>query len=97
MIDKLGGTGDVILLGRSGLGKSFHLEHYRRRCFEADEVPILLQARYYQRDLNKAIHKSIGQYTRLTPAELLDAAKRLGKRPVLIGGCLERLSRVNAG
>lgn len=84
VIDKLKVPADVLLLGRSGLGKSFHLEHYCRLCFEFDEVPILLHVRYYQRDLNRAIHKTIGQYTRLTPAELLDAVKRLGKRPVLI-------------
>jgi hypothetical protein len=84
VIDKLKGPADVLLLGRSGLGKSFHLEHYCRVCFEFDEVPILLHVRHYQRDLNRAIHKSIGQYTRLTPAELLDTAKRLGKHPVLI-------------
>jgi hypothetical protein len=84
VIEKLHGPANVLLLGRSGLGKSFHFEHYRRICFEFDEVPILLYARYYQRDLNKAIHKSIGQYTRLTPAQLLENVKLLGKRPVLI-------------
>jgi Nuclease-related domain len=84
VIEKLKGPADALLLGRSGLGKSFHLEHYRRICFESDEVPILLHARYYQGDLNRAIHKSIGPYTRQNPAELLDAAKQLGRRPVLI-------------
>ena len=83
VIDKLRSPANALLLARSGLGKSFHLEHYRRECFEFDEVPILLHCRYYQRDLQKAIFKSIAPYTSLSPAELLDAAKKLGRRPVL--------------
>ena len=84
VLNALARPGDVLLLGRSGLGKSFHLEHYRRRCLGTNEVPVLLFARYYQRDLNRAIHKSIGQFTALTPGELLDAIKLVGKRPVLL-------------
>ena len=84
VIDKLRGPADMLLIGRSGLGKSFHLDHYRRVCFEFDEVPILLHGRYYQRDLHKGIYKSIAPYTSLSPAELLDATKKLGRRPVLI-------------
>ena len=84
VIDALRSSTSMLLLGRSGLGKSFHLDHYRRVCFEFDEIPVLLQARYYHRDLKRAIHKSIGPYTRQSPAELLNAAKQLGKRPVLI-------------
>jgi hypothetical protein len=84
LIAELSAANDVLLLGRSGLGKSFHLEHYRRRCFELDEIPILLHAGHYGGDLNWAIHKAIGPYTPLTPAELLDAARRADKRLVLI-------------
>jgi len=84
VIDQLRGTTDVLLLGRSGLGKSFHLEHYRRMCLQFDEVPILLDVRYYCGDLTKAIQDSIGSYTRLTAAQLFDAAEQLNKRPVLI-------------
>lgn len=84
LVKRLITSRDVLLLGRSGLGKSFHIDHYRRRCHENNEMPLLLYAGHYQRDLNRAIHKSTGQFTRLAPAELLDAAKRLGMRPVLI-------------
>jgi hypothetical protein len=84
VIEKLRGPGDVVLLGRSGLGKSFHLEHYRRLCFGFDEVPALLHGRHYQRDLQRAIFKSIAPYTPLSPVELLDAAKKLGRPPVLL-------------
>ena len=83
VVEKLAGPGDVVLLGRSGLGKSFHLEHFRRSLDE-NEIPILLNANYYKGDLNRAIHKTIGQYTPLTPAALLGEVKRLGLRPVLI-------------
>lgn len=84
VIERLRTNTDVLLLGRSGLGKSFHLEHYRRVCFEFNEIPILLNARYYQRDLQKAIYKTVAPFTILAPAELLDAAKKLGRRPILI-------------
>lgn len=84
VIERLRRPSDILLLGRSGLGKSFHLDHYRRSCFDFDELPILLHGRYYQRDLDQGIYKSIGPYTPLTPAELLEAAAKLGRRPVLI-------------
>ena len=84
LIAALSAGNDMLLLGRSGLGKSFHLEHYRRRCLEQDEIPILLHAGYYSGDLNRAIHRTIGPYTGLTPDELLDAARRVDKRLVLI-------------
>jgi hypothetical protein len=84
LITQLSSAQDVLLIGRSGLGKSFHLEHYRRRCAELGEVPILLHAGHYRGDMNRAIHKTIGPYTGLTPGELLDAAKRVGTRLVLI-------------
>ena len=97
VIDKLRGPADVLLLGRSGLGKSFHLDHYRRVCFGFDELPILLHARYYERHLNEAINKSVGPYTSLAPASLLDAGERAGRRPVLIldgwNDCPEQLQR----
>ena len=44
VIERLRGPGDVVLIGRSGLGKSFHLEHYRRLCFAFGEVPFLVHA-----------------------------------------------------
>ncbi|HPT26068.1 MAG TPA: nuclease-related domain-containing protein [Bryobacteraceae bacterium] len=84
LITELSSAQDVLLLGRSGLGKSFHLEHYRRRCVESGDVPILLNAGHYRGDLNRAIHKTIGPYTSLTPAEILDASKRVGRKLVLI-------------
>jgi hypothetical protein len=84
LLTKLMGPSDVLLLGRSGLGKSFHLEHYRRICFQFNEVPILVYARYYKGDLPQAISESIGQYTKLTSTELLEATEQLGRRPVLI-------------
>ncbi|MGD1092498.1 MAG: hypothetical protein ABSB35_10980 [Bryobacteraceae bacterium] len=84
LIAELSSGQNVLLLGRSGLGKSFHLEHYRRRCAESGEIPILVHAGHYRGDLNRAIHKAIGPYTSLTPAELLDAAGRIGMRVVLI-------------
>jgi Nuclease-related domain len=83
VIQKLCGAGDVVLLGRSGLGKSFHLEHLRRALPEG-EIPVLLNAGCYQGDLNRAIYKSIGQYTRLSPGELVDAINRIGSRSVII-------------
>ncbi len=84
LITEMSSAQDVLLLGRSGLGKSFHLEHYRRRCLDLGDVPILLHAWYYRGDLNRAIHKSIGPYTSLAPAEILDASRRVGRRLVLI-------------
>lgn len=84
VIERLQGPADVVLIGRSGLGKSFHLEHYRRLCFAFDEVPFLVYCRHYHGDLQRAIFKSIAPYTSLSPAELLDAAKKLGQRPVLL-------------
>lgn len=84
VVNKLKPPDNVLLIGRSGLGKSFHLEHYRRTSFESDEIPILLYARHYDRDLNQAIYRSIGPYTTKSPADLLEMANQLGKRPVLI-------------
>ncbi len=84
VIERLQGPADVVLIGRSGLGKSFHLEHYRRLCFAFDEVPVLVYCRHYHGDLQRAIFKSIAPYTSLSPTELLDAAKKLGQRPVLV-------------
>jgi hypothetical protein len=83
LIGELSKGHDVLLLGRSGLGKSFHLDQYRRRS-DLNEVPILLNAGHYAGDLHRAIHKTVGPYTPLTPEELLDATRLTCVRIVLI-------------
>jgi hypothetical protein len=84
VIEELLGESNYALLGGSGLGKSFHLQHLALRALNQGEVPVLVEARYLDGDFTVALRRAIGPFTKSEPGVLLDSIRKCGLRPLLI-------------
>jgi Nuclease-related domain len=94
LISKLLEPHNHLLIGKSGLGKSFHLSHLILHLSHSAEIPIDFKARHYTGQLASAIDRSLGTRTTMTFPVLLDTIRSAGLTPVLI---VDNLHECNAG
>jgi Nuclease-related domain len=84
VVKKLLGDSNCMLLGRSGLGKTFHLQHVALRASMQREVPLLVEARYLTSQLAEALQRGIGPFTGIELGQLLDSIQKCGLSALLI-------------
>ncbi|WP_422303823.1 hypothetical protein [Candidatus Binatus sp.] len=84
VVENLLGESNYLLLGRSGLGKSFHLQHLARRASKQEEIPILVEARHLKGDFTLALRRAVGPYTEIEPRVFLDSIRKCALKPLLV-------------
>jgi hypothetical protein len=84
VLDELLGESNYLLLGSSGLGKSFHLQHLALRASKHGEVPVLVEERHLTGDFSVALRKAIGPLTGIEPSVLLDSIRKCALSPLLV-------------
>ena len=76
---------NILLLGPTGCGKNFHLNHLIIQLNARDQIPILVQARRYRgQDFSTFISQNLAPYHRGSAADFLSACSLAGHRPVLV-------------
>jgi Nuclease-related domain len=97
LIEKLLRPENILLLGSSGCGKSFHLKHLARLAYGA-EVPIFVQAKHYTvLGLPSLIERSIAAHYRGPAKDFLQTCNLAGKRIVLIVDATNECPAVHLG
>jgi hypothetical protein len=95
LVTRLLGPQNYFLISRSGLGKTFHLQHLACQAGVQGEVPVLIETRYYMGDFNRTLHKAISPFTESDPGTFFDSVRLCGLRPLIIvdgfNECRERL------
>jgi hypothetical protein len=84
VITKLSTPENHLLVGPSGLGKSFHVSHFVLRCLGTNEIPIEIRAVHYKGDIGEAINKSLGSRTTVPFETLAAFIETAGRTPVLV-------------
>lgn len=86
LLTRLRERNNVLIIGPTGSTKSFHLDHFAVRLTDShDELPLLLRAGHYNgASFATYLARELAPYTADKPTKLIDAARRSGRRPMLI-------------
>jgi hypothetical protein len=85
LIEKLLQPDNILLLGPSGYGKTFHLKHLLARLANSAEIPIFVQAKHYTvLGLSTLIERSVAAHYRGSVKDFLQNCNLAGQRIVLI-------------